>query len=149
VGRFGRFIFNVLAAASLPVCGAFFVNVRGRTYLSVPAPADSAPVSISPVTSVSIEKNRLGFGAVRVHSGNRSMLSEVFIPNWFCGSVAGALPVIWAVNFRSRWRRESARLERLRREQRGEVACASCGYDLRATPEQCPECGAVPSGVKG
>jgi hypothetical protein len=49
--------------------------------------------------------------------------------DWLLAALAAALP---ACRFRNLWRNR-------RRRRLG--ICPACGYDLRATPDRCPECG--------
>jgi hypothetical protein len=54
------------------------------------------------------------------------------VPNWFLAAALAVLP-LW---------RFAGGIRRRRWKARG--LCSVCGYDLRATPDRCPECGAVP-----
>lgn len=72
---------------------------------------------------------RLGFGCHRL-AEHRYI--EVVVPGWFVLLVAAGAGLLVL--------RRANRLGRTRRLG----LCARCGYDLRATPDQCPECGAPP-----
>jgi hypothetical protein len=84
----------------------------------------------SPATYGGTDYSRrvLGFGAGVQLNGGRF----VNVPYWFIALAVAAPPVVAVRRFRAR----------RRRERRGH--CEVCGYDLRATPDRCPECGAVP-----
>jgi hypothetical protein len=77
-----------------------------------------------------------GFRFVRRRSGLSNWM--VAAPYWFLCLVFACLPAWRAVA-------ERRRLVRERRQRRG--LCPRCGYDLRATPGKCPECGQTPAGV--
>ena len=81
-------------------------------------PADSS------LGGTDYSRRLLGFG------GGRQLNGGIFVnvPYWFTAAI-GALPALLLV-----------RAERRRRRiLRG--GCAVCRYDLRATPDRCPECG--------
>jgi hypothetical protein len=75
-----------------------------------------------------------GFGLFDKPAGPTSRgaaTREVFFPYWFLVGLTAAGPAAWYARRRRRLRTRSLGL------------CPVCGYDLRATPDRCPECGAV------
>jgi hypothetical protein len=66
-----------------------------------------------------------GFGSWRFPNS-----TVVAVPHWLLSLMLSALPAFWGI--------------RAVRHREKSGCCPSCGYDLRATPERCPECGTVP-----
>jgi hypothetical protein len=78
--------------------------------------------------------NKLGFSMVLEYdtadvNSQFSLFPRAFVPHWFVVLLTALSPAI--VVFRAI----------RKRRVRAAGLCPKCGYDLRATPQRCPECG--------
>jgi hypothetical protein len=78
-------------------------------------------------TSSRWEGAGLGVSRFVGHAGSGSL--EVIMPFVYLLSFSAILPLARVVGFARRQRSKNTHM------------CAVCGYDLRATPDRCPECG--------
>lgn len=67
-----------------------------------------------------------GFGFAHSYAWRTWVLT---VPDWLVIVLAGAWPLKWTLHKRRVARRDKSGL------------CPACGYDLRASPQRCPECG--------
>jgi hypothetical protein len=68
----------------------------------------------------------------------RVVYFDIVLPYWIAAILTASLPFV----------RLLRRVTRHRRAARVAGLCPACSYDLRATPDRCPECGTIPTKVK-
>lgn len=96
---------------------------RGNLFTSKPA-SRAAAERLKPAWSFA------GFALAHFDFGGMQA-TELHVPFWVLVLSTGVTPAVYVVR-------------RLRAPLRLGT-CRQCGYDLRATPTRCPECGATPS----
>jgi hypothetical protein len=105
---------------------------NGRLYFGVMTP---------PGHTARVMRVRSGFGYADVAAATEmpggfeyvGVIRELIAPMWAVLALSIVTPAAWFVRTM-----QSGRARKL-------GLCASCGYDLRATPDRCPECGAIAS----
>ena len=83
--------------------------------------------------------SRFVFRIASPEDGNHEHTEAVFVPAYMILLPFSILPAIW---IRSRFADSRGR-KRIQANR-----CNSCGYDLRATQNRCPECGTIPEKLK-
>lgn len=76
---------------------------------------------------VTISPTSVGYGIIKARN--------ILAPYWSLFVTSAIPPLVWLTILKKR---------RTRNWRIAHGLCLRCGYDLRATPERCPECGAEP-----
>ena len=161
VRRLFRFALNALTALSLLLCAAacalWFEAAVLRTprlltigspeagviaasaeYGLIVAAGDLRPIPLTrPLRHGQDFFDRTAPGLLYRSVRRPQRVRQLWVAYWLAAAVTALLPAGWVVR----------RAVTARRDRRRLGLCPRCGYDLRATPGRCPECGAVPEGA--
>lgn len=157
-----RILFSTAAIASLLLC-VFFIYACLRSFLPTHVHAESIDGAVTLLfwegeidaqpESQTFHPDSERFAGTRFILSNMSKKSEarflgfasirggglfrgvsyhfIAIPYWVLIPAAAILPILWIRNSRRQRNRAKA------------GHCLACGYDLRESKDQCPECGAA------
>jgi hypothetical protein len=161
--RAGRIVISAAAWASLVLfVGGMWLHAFHRRMFTLPVGADHAvalfpdgdglefhwvsrsPIPGAPYDLLSASEMEFGILMLRwqrtsqLHDGWQDcVVDELRVPRVPYAIGTLTLPAIVLVVI-PRWKRHRAAANRRRL---GSGVCAKCGYDLRASPDRCPECG--------
>jgi hypothetical protein len=158
--RARRWIFNTIAAISLLLCttaiGGWIqsyvnprVNFANAVFRIIPSPramcliiSDSGQLSIMELGEISDGMDAFVTVKDRHYPGVEysefRVGTELTIDYWLLAVAFALFPIYrFAMTWRHRQRSKSP-----------DGICRHCGYDLRATPDRCPECGSAAVSIR-
>jgi hypothetical protein len=121
---------------------------RGVRWLFGKSAWSSVPYGIVLITPEQLWGDRSGTNIMRGHGyavtgrrakvpGPQVQFAMPSVPHWIVATACALPPLAWSAVVVPK------RLRLRRRQRRG--LCLVCGYDLRGSPERCPECGKIPA----
>jgi hypothetical protein len=118
--------------------GTYAAAGLGWGYVSYPTPDDTPPglwgeLAARDRRGGALRRVGVAYARIDYLADGTQVRRALYLPHWLLAAVLAVLPAAWA---RRAWRRRGARRP---------GHCRTCGYDLRASPDRCPECG-TPAG---
>jgi hypothetical protein len=136
--RVRRRLFTILSAVSLLLSIALIVQRLRPLPGAVTVPMPQPPSDYMVTDSNGVTSFNYHVSATSIQNRSSPRIFGIAIPFPAALALTIVLPMVWWLAW---WQRRTAE------QRRRSCRCLTCGYDLRATPERCPECGAVPVGA--